>query len=106
MRRFFILRQLLRSGRLALRLLRDGRVPLYTKAVVGLALAYVVLPFDFLPDLIPALGQLDDLAVLAAGVSLFIQLCPPELVEEHQRGLGFRPARTYEGRARPLEPSG
>ena len=104
MRRFFVLRQLLRSGRLGLRLLRDDRVPLYAKAVVGLSLAYVVLPFDFLPDLIPGLGQLDDLAALAAGVSLFIRLCPPEVVEEHERSLGFRRPRTYEGKARPVDP--
>lgn len=100
MQRIFLLRELLRNGRLTLRLLRDGRVPIYLKAIVGLALAYVLLPFDFMPDLIPGLGQLDDLAALAAGIALFIRLCPPEIVEQYGRGLGYRPSRTVDGQAR------
>jgi uncharacterized membrane protein YkvA (DUF1232 family) len=30
-------------------------------------LFYVVFPIDFVPDLIPVLGQMDDLAILTAG---------------------------------------
>jgi uncharacterized membrane protein YkvA (DUF1232 family) len=103
MQRFHLLRELLRNGRLALRLLRDGRVPIHLKAIVGLALVYVLVPLDFVPDFIPGLGQFDDLAALAAAIALFIKLCPPELVEQYGRGLGYRPSQTVEGRARPAE---
>ena len=85
----------------ALRLVRDNRVPLYAKIVPALALVYVISPLDFVPDWIPALGQMDDLAVLAAGLTLFLRLCPPEIVEEHEVGLGLRPRNTIEGYARP-----
>jgi uncharacterized membrane protein YkvA (DUF1232 family) len=103
MGRLFTLRQLLRTGRLALGLMRDGRAPVHAKLVMGLAVLYVLSPLDFLPDVFPVLGQLDDLAMLAAGLSLFIRLCPPELVEEHQARLGHRQRTTVEGYARPVE---
>ena len=97
MGRFIILKTLLQQGRLTLRLMRDPRVPLYAKAVLGLTLVYVMSPLDFVPDWIPLLGQLDDAAILTAGLALFLRLCPPELVEEHEP-----PRRTVEGHGEPL----
>jgi uncharacterized membrane protein YkvA (DUF1232 family) len=106
MGRLFALKDLVRTGRLALRLLKDPRVPLYAKVVPIGALVYVLSPLDILPDWIPVLGQLDDLAALAAGLSLFIRLCPPEVVEEHEIALRYRPRSTVEGSAKPVPPSG
>jgi uncharacterized membrane protein YkvA (DUF1232 family) len=97
MGKFIILKTLLQQGRLTLRLIRDPRVPLYAKAVLGLTLVYVLSPLDFVPDWIPILGQLDDAAILTAGIALFLRLCPPELVEERAQ-----PRRTVEGRGEPL----
>lgn len=102
MARFAALTAFFRTGRLALRLVRDPRVPLYAKAVPALALLYALSPLDFVPDLIPIVGQLDDLAVLLAGLELFIKLCPDDVVDEHRAGLGQRPPRTVEGYARPI----
>src|SRR5438128_521987 len=79
----FALKNLLKSGRLALRLVRDDRVPNYAKLIAALALLYAVSPLDLVPDWIPVFGQMDDFAVLAAAVTLFVRLCPPEIVEEH-----------------------
>src|ERR1700737_3253345 len=45
--------------------------------------AYVVLPIDLIPDFVPVLGQLDDLAVVLLGLDLFIRSAPPDIVEEH-----------------------
>lgn len=104
MGRLLALRGLFKTGRLALRLLKDSRVPLYAKAVLGLAVLYAISPLDFLPDWIPIAGQLDDVAVLVAGLSLFVRICPPALVEEHETQLGHRPRVTYEGQARPVPP--
>ena len=71
-----LLRGLLAQARLALRLMREPAVPLIPKAVPVLAVAYLIWPLDFLPDLLPVLGQLDDLGVMLAALELFLKLCP------------------------------
>ena len=47
------------------RALKDPRVPRRHKLLLGLAVAYLAMPFDLIPDFIPVLGQLDDAVVLA-----------------------------------------
>ena len=79
-----------RQARLAWRLLWDQRVPLWTKFIPPLAMAYVLFPIDLIPDVALGLGQLDDVAVLLIGVKLFIELAPPDVVHEHLRALGAR----------------
>jgi uncharacterized membrane protein YkvA (DUF1232 family) len=70
------------------RLLRDARVPWLNKLVLpGLFLAYLLWPVDLMPDFMPALGQLDDLALLALGMKLFVDLCPEELVRWHRHDM-------------------
>ncbi len=49
----------------------DRDTPLHVKAALVGALAYFVLPFDAIPDMLPVLGFSDDAAVLAAAVRLF-----------------------------------
>jgi len=65
----------------------DPRVPLWVKTIVPASLVYLVSPIDFMPDVIPGPGQLDDLALVVIGVKLFIELCPPEIVREHMQEL-------------------
>ena len=48
----------------------DRSTPLHVKAALLGALAYFVLPFDFVPDFLPILGYTDDAAVLATAVRL------------------------------------
>ena len=57
---------------LILRLLLDKRVPLKLKAIPFIAILYVLLPFDFLPDLIPFIGWIDDLAVVVISILTFL----------------------------------
>jgi uncharacterized membrane protein YkvA (DUF1232 family) len=64
-------------------LVRDPRTPIGLKAILGAALAYVVLPVDLIPDAIPILGQADDLTVLLLVLDLFIQNAPAEVRAEH-----------------------
>jgi hypothetical protein len=66
--------------KLILKLMGDGRVNLFIKAIPLLSVIYWLFPFD-----IP--GPIDDLAVVSLGFYLFIELCPPEVVEEHLKGL-------------------
>ena len=73
--------------RLFWRLLKDSRVGLAPKLLLLGMLAYVIVPFDFLPDFIPPLGQLDDLLVIFLGLKGFVRLCPPDVVREHVRAI-------------------
>ena len=72
---------LLNSFRIAWKLLWDRRVPMSTKLVPFLMVLYILSPIDFLPDVIPGLGQLDDLALFLIGVQVFIALSPRDIVE-------------------------
>lgn len=65
------------------RMFRDPDVPVFAKAVLPLLVAYIALPFDLVPDDIPVLGQLDDLVVVAAGMTLFLALTPRRVIEHH-----------------------
>ena len=46
-------------------------------ALLG-AIAYFVLPFDFLPDMLPVLGFTDDAAVLATAIRMVSSHIKPE----------------------------
>ncbi len=57
------------------------------KAMPLLALGYVVFPLDFIPDVLPVLGELDDLAILLMSLQLFLRLCPESVVEFHRSAI-------------------
>ena len=92
------LRSMFEQLKLASRLLRDPRVPMPLKVIPGLAAAYLLSPIDFIPDIIPGLGQLDDLAVLVFSLELFIRLCPAPVQLHHREALA-------QGRAYSPRPS-
>ena len=78
-----LIRRLPMYIRLVWALIRDGRVPAQQKLIlVGIG-AYLFFPIDLIPDFVPVLGQLDDLAVVLLGLDLFIRSAPPDIVEEH-----------------------
>ena len=81
------LAQMLRTLRLVWRLLGDSRVPIFPKLIILAAAIYVISPVDLIPDLILGLGQLDDLGIAMLAIGVFIQLCPPALVDEHRRAI-------------------
>lgn len=64
-------------------LVRDPRTPIGLKGMLLAALAYVVMPVDLIPDVIPILGQADDLTVLLLVLDLFIQNSPADVRAEH-----------------------
>jgi|RhiMetdeSRZDD1v2_1073273.scaffolds.fasta_scaffold1131043_2 uncharacterized membrane protein YkvA (DUF1232 family) len=81
------MRSLLQQVKLAGRLLREPRVPGALKVIPGLAAVYLLSPVDFVPDLIPGFGQLDDLAVLVFALELFIRLCPAAVQLFHREAI-------------------
>jgi uncharacterized membrane protein YkvA (DUF1232 family) len=89
-RAVWLLFQLPNLLRLYWRLLADRRVPLWPKAVLVGALVYVASPVDLLPDVLPVLGQLDDLTLIVLVGRSFLWWCPAEVVAEHMRALRLR----------------
>jgi uncharacterized membrane protein YkvA (DUF1232 family) len=68
--------------RLIGRLMMDERVhPLVKLLPVG-ALIYTVVPVDLLP-----VNPVDDAFIIWLGTTLFVDLCPPEVVQEHMLSL-------------------
>ena len=53
------------------RYFRDSQVSLAKKSLAFLAAAYAVMPIDAIPDVLPVVGWLDDVGVIAA-VAAFI----------------------------------
>jgi uncharacterized membrane protein YkvA (DUF1232 family) len=56
----------------------DRDTPRHVQAALIGALAYFILPFDVIPDMLPVLGFTDDAAVLAAAVRLVAAHIRPE----------------------------
>jgi uncharacterized membrane protein YkvA (DUF1232 family) len=88
---------LFKQLRLVWLLMQDGRVPMWAKSVVPLSLLYLISPLDFLPDVVLGLGQLDDLGVILLGMTLFVKLCPPNIVEYYQNQLEYGTDHQDEG---------
>ncbi|MDZ4159569.1 MAG: hypothetical protein U1B80_07250 [Anaerolineaceae bacterium] len=62
------------------RLITDRRVSPLLKLLPAGSLVYF-----FMPDLFP--GPIDDAFAIFVGMYLFIELCPPEIVEQHLNDL-------------------
>ena len=65
-------RSLLRSG-LSWRVARDPRTPLRLKLLLAGALVLIVSPINWIPNFIPVLGQIEDLALLALALNVFLK---------------------------------
>jgi uncharacterized membrane protein YkvA (DUF1232 family) len=65
----------------------DRDTPLQVKAALFGALAYFVLPFDVMPDVMPMLGFADDAAVLATALRLVASHLRPEHRAAAQRAM-------------------
>jgi uncharacterized membrane protein YkvA (DUF1232 family) len=87
---------LFKQFRLVWLLMQDGRVPLWMKSVVPLSLLYVISPLDFVPDVFLGFGQLDDLGVILLGMTLFVKLCPQNIVEYYRNQLEYGPEDDHE----------
>jgi uncharacterized membrane protein YkvA (DUF1232 family) len=65
----------------------DHATPLQVKAALIGALAYFVLPFDAVPDMLPLLGFGDDAAVLVTALRMVAAHLRPEHREAARRAL-------------------
>src|SRR5216684_8759968 len=73
---------------LCARLMVDSRVPRTERALLAAAVIYAIIPFDFIPDMIPFVGQIDDLFLISLTLLRLIDRTDDVIVREHWRGGG------------------
>lgn len=62
--------------------LKHPKTPWVAKVFLGLAVGYLLLPFDLIPDFIPVLGQLDDIVIIPILLYCALLFIPAELILE------------------------
>ena len=83
-----MLRDFINRLKLIGRLMGDRRVSIFLKLLPLASLAYLISPVDLAPAVVlPVIGVLDDAAILWIGSTLFVELCPPNVVDEHKNQL-------------------
>jgi len=89
-KRASMLTGMLKQLKLVWLLFKDKRVSIWIKSIIPIALLYLISPVDFIPGmLLPGLGALDDMGVILLGMSLFVKLSPPELVQYYLHQLEY-----------------
>ena len=73
-----ILSRLLFMVRQTFRVFLSRQTPLYVKLVLGLGIAYALSPYDIIPEWVPVVGVLDDIALAALLVAWAQRFSPPE----------------------------
>lgn len=70
------------------RLFTDSRVPMAEKAMLVGAIVYVISPLDLIPDVIPFIGQVDDLYLVSLVVLRLLARTDDGVIQEHWDGRG------------------
>ena len=73
---------------LCARLMVDPRVPATERVLVAGAILYALIPFDFIPDFVPFVGQVDDAYLIALTLLRLTTVTDPSVVRQHWRGGG------------------
>lgn len=68
------------------RLLKDRRVPMKTKLIISAAVAYIAFPTDIIPDNIPFIGKVDELAVIFFALNRIVNDVPVHILLENWEG--------------------
>lgn len=70
------------------KLLTDSRVATTDKALFAGAIVYVIMPLDFIPDVFPFIGQVDDLYLVALTLLRLVNRTDEGIIREHWAGGG------------------
>ena len=81
-----MLRDLVMRLKLIMRLMTDKRVNPFLKLLPVFSLVYLIFPFDLI-SIMPGVSALDDVAIVSLGAYLFVEFCPPHVVQEHLENL-------------------
>jgi uncharacterized membrane protein YkvA (DUF1232 family) len=77
-----VFREISNQFKLVFRLMRDPRVNPILKLIPVAAMIYLIVPVDIL-----IFNPIDDAAIIGFGWFIFVELCPPDVVEEHRAAL-------------------
>ncbi len=81
---FFIPNMLVLCGRLMV----DGRVPAKERLLVAGAIVYALVPLDFIPDMLPFVGQVDDAYLISMCLLRLMTVTDARVMRQHWRGGG------------------
>ena len=88
-----LIRELPNLMKLLVRLIRDPRVSKLDRIMFGVAMAYVLLPTDLIPDFLGWMGMVDDLYLVGLALNRLFAHAGPRLLLEHwdgnPRALGY-----------------
>lgn len=85
-----IARKLRNQAGLYRNVMGDPRTPGIAKILLGVAVFYMMLPFDFIPDFVPFVGLLDDALVLPVLIGIAFFLVPQQVWRDARRGIHSR----------------
>jgi uncharacterized membrane protein YkvA (DUF1232 family) len=74
--------------KLLVRLFKDSRVPTTEKALLAGAIVYVISPIDVIPDLIPFIGQVDDIYLVSLTLLRLLSRSGEDVLRQHWDGAG------------------
>jgi uncharacterized membrane protein YkvA (DUF1232 family) len=80
------IRQIPAYIRLMLGLMSDARVSKIDRFMVVAAIGYVISPFDFVPDFLPFLGQVDDIFLVTTALQRLVDRAGRRVVLDHWSG--------------------
>ena len=61
--------------------LKHPETPWIAKIFLGLAVGYLLMPFDLIPDFIPIIGQLDELVIIPILLYLALLFIPKHVIQ-------------------------
>jgi len=70
------------------KLLGDNRVPIKNKLTLAAAIAYFVSPLDFITDVIPGIGVVDDVIIVVGILNSLVNSVSEDVLKEHWPGDG------------------
>ena len=62
------------------RLQKHPQTPILARLLLWLAIGYLLMPFDLIPDFLPIIGQLDELVIIPLLLYLALKLTPPDII--------------------------
>lgn len=80
-----LIKRLGNEVRLYFQLFRDQRTPKISKILIIIAVIYLILPFDIVPDFFPFAGQIDDLIIVPIIFFIATFFIPKPVINEHKR---------------------
>ncbi len=70
------------------KLIADARVPIAEKALFAAAIVYVIVPLDFIPDVFPFIGQVDDIYLVSLTLLRLLMKTDENVLRQHWDGGG------------------